>query len=96
MFLLLILLVSPAFGRPSSGELDVEAEVTNHLDIFANFHHETGKLFLNSSVIETIVKMLLEAEKNILEMHAKLKRKYSLWVIIFQNSTRFFGVGHNN
>jgi len=74
MFLLLILLVSPAFGRPSSGELDVEAEVTNHLDIFANFHHETGKLFLNSSVIETIVKMLLEAETNILEMHAKLKK----------------------
>jgi len=72
MFLLLILLVSPAFGRPSSDELD--AEVTNHLDIFANFHHETGKLFLNSSVIETIVKMLLEAEKNILEMHAKLKK----------------------
>ena len=74
MFLLLILLVSPAFGRPSSDELDVEAEVTNHLDIFANFHYETGKLFLNSSVIETIVKMLLEAEKNILEMHAKLKK----------------------
>ena len=74
MFLLLILLVSPAFGRPSSDELDVEAEVTNHLDIFTNFHHETGKLFLNSSVIETIVKMLLEAETNILEMHAKLKK----------------------
>jgi len=73
MFLLLILLVSPAFGRPSSGQPDVGAEVANQLLIFTNFNNETGKLFLNSSVVENVVKTILEAERNILEMQAKLK-----------------------
>merc|ERR1719411_1657650 len=73
MYLLLILLVSPAFGRPSSGQPDVGAEVANQLLIFTNFNNETGKLFLNSSVVENVVKTILEAERNILEMQAKLK-----------------------
>jgi len=73
MFLLLILLVSPAFGRPSSGQPDVGAEVAKQLEIFTNFNNETGKIFLNSSVVEDVVKMLLEAERNILEMQAELK-----------------------
>jgi len=73
MYLLLILLISPAFGRPSSGQLDVGAEISNQLDIFTNFNKETGKLLLNSEVIENVVKMLLEAEKDILEMQAELK-----------------------
>ena len=71
MFLLLILLISPAFGRPSSSQLGVE--VVNQLEIFTSFNNETGKIFLNSSVIENVVRMLLEAERNILEMNAELK-----------------------
>jgi len=74
MFLLLILLVSPAFGRPSSGQPDVVAEVAKQLEIFTNFNNETGKIFLNSSVVEDVVKMLLEAERNILEMQAELRK----------------------
>jgi len=73
MYLLLILLISPAFGRPSSGQLDVGGEISNQLEIFTNFNNETGKLLLNTEVIENVVKMLLEAERNILEMNTKLK-----------------------
>jgi len=73
MYLLLILLVSPAFGRPSSDQLDVGADISNQLKIFIKFNNETGKLFLNSSVVENVVKMLLEAEKLILEMNTELK-----------------------
>jgi len=75
MFLLLFLLVvSPAFGRPSSGQSDVGAEVAKQLEIFTNFNNETGKIFRNSSVVENVVKMLREAEKDILAMQAELKR----------------------
>jgi len=73
MYLLLILLVAPAFGRPSSGQPDNGAEVAKQLDDIVNFTNETGKIFVNSSVIENVIKMLLEAEQNILEMNAELK-----------------------
>ena len=73
MYLLLILLAAPAFGRPSSGQPDNGAEVAKQLDDIVNFTNETGKIFVNSSVIENVIKMLLEAEQNILEMNAELK-----------------------
>jgi len=73
MYLLLILLVSPAFGRPSPDQLDVGEDIGNQLGIFTNFNNETGKLFVNSSVVENVVKMLLEAETHILKMNAELK-----------------------
>jgi len=73
MNLLLILFILPAFGRPSSDQLDVGAEIDNQLEIFTNFNNETGKILLNSTVVENVVKMLLEAERNILKMNAELK-----------------------
>merc|ERR1711992_462623 len=73
MNLLLILFILPAFGRPSSDQLDVEAEIDNQLEIFTNFNNETGKILLNSTVVENVVKMLLEAERNILKMNGELK-----------------------
>merc|ERR1711953_73133 len=74
MNLLLILFILPAFGRPSSDQLDVGAEIDNQLEIFTNFNNETGKILLNSTVVENVVKMLLEAERNILKMQAELKK----------------------
>merc|ERR1712066_184618 len=74
MYLLLLLLVSPAFGRPSSDQLDVGEDISNQLAIFTNFNNETGKLFVNSSVIKNVVKMLLEAENHIREMYVEQKK----------------------
>merc|ERR1712079_130684 len=73
MYLLLILLISPAFGRPSSDQLDVGAEISNQLESFINFNNETGKMLLNSSLTEDVAKMLHEAEQKIIEMEAELK-----------------------
>merc|ERR1712203_197384 len=61
------------FWEAKLGQSDVGAEVAKQLEIFTNFNNETGKIFLNSSVVEDVVKMLLEAERNILEMQAELK-----------------------
>merc|ERR1712141_579495 len=73
MYLLLILLISPAFGRPSSGQLDVAEEIDNQLNDIVDFNEETGKLLNNSKLYEKVSKSLQEAEQNILEMEAELK-----------------------
>merc|ERR1712066_732207 len=73
MYLLLILLVSPAFGRPSSDQLDVGEDISNQLDKIVNFTNETGKLLKNSKLFEKVSDSLTEAEQNILEMEAELK-----------------------
>merc|ERR1712150_137826 len=66
---LLSLLVAPAFGRPASGQLDLGAE----FEIFTSINNETGNIFVNSTVMENVVKMLLEAEQDILAMQAELR-----------------------
>jgi len=73
MYLLLLLLVSPAFGRPSSDQLDVGEDISNQLDKIVNFTNETGKLLKNSKLFEKVSDSLTEAEQNILEMEAELK-----------------------
>merc|ERR1712141_167604 len=72
MYILLILLVSPAFGRPTSPQLEVGSEIDNQLDSFVDFSHEAGKLLRDSSMIEDVVGMLLVAEKDMIEMTAEL------------------------
>merc|ERR1712241_271184 len=72
MYHLLILLVSPAFGRPSSDQ-DAEENIENQLDHMLLFTNETGKFLLNSSLTEEVIRVLQEAEQNILKMNAKLK-----------------------
>merc|ERR1712062_502986 len=70
---LLILLMSTAFGMPSSGQHDVGAKIANQLEIFNNYSNEARKLFVNSSLIEDVVESLLGAEENLLQMEVGLK-----------------------
>merc|ERR1712241_815453 len=70
---LLLLLISTAFGMPSSGQHDVGAKIANQLEIFNKFSDEAGKLFDNSSLIEKVVESLLGAEENLLQMEVGLK-----------------------
>merc|ERR1712062_573589 len=72
MYLLLILLVTPAFGRPSSDQ-DAGANIENQVNHMLLFTNETGKFLLDSSLTEEVIKVLQEAEQNILKMNAKLK-----------------------
>merc|ERR1712038_537457 len=73
MYLLLILLVSPAFGRPSSDQLDVGADISNELDDIVDFSKETGKLLNNSKLFGKVSESLKDAQQNILEMELELK-----------------------
>merc|ERR1712241_375268 len=68
-----ILLMSTAFGKPSSEQLDIGADIANQLDILTKFSHEAGTLFVNSSLIEEVVKSLLVAEEDLLQMEVGLK-----------------------
>jgi len=72
MYLLLILLVSPAFGRPSSDQLDVGGEIGNQLDDIVDFSKETGKLLNDSKLFGKVSESFKDAEQNILEMEAEL------------------------
>merc|ERR1711992_318383 len=73
MVLLLILLMSTAFGKPSSEQLDIGADIAKQLGILTKFSHEAGTLFVNSSLIEEVVKSLLVAEEDLLQMEVGLK-----------------------
>jgi len=73
MYLLLILLASPAFGRPSSDQLDVGADIDEQLQSYISFNLETGEMLDNSSLIEKVVESLLGAEQNLLAMEVGLK-----------------------
>jgi len=73
MYLLLILLISPAFGRPSSDQLDVGADIVSQLQSFINFIKETGVILDNSNLTEKVVLSLLEAEQNHLEVKLNLE-----------------------
>lgn len=69
MHLLLILLIPPAFGRPSISDIDSDSQFNSIVE----FTKETGKLLNDSSVIDNVVKMLQAAEKNMIVMTAELR-----------------------
>jgi len=75
MFLLLALglLVSPAFGMPSSALIDIGSQIINQVDSVVGFTEETRAVFNNSDLFDTIAESLKIAEKNIQEMDAELK-----------------------
>merc|ERR1711874_574948 len=88
MYLLLILLVSPAFGRPSSDQ-DVGAEITSQLNDILEFNNETGNLLNNSNLFEKVSQSLKNATQNILEMEAELKTLASKFSSL-QNEKSYF------
>merc|ERR1711913_113251 len=73
MYLLVFLLISTAFGKPSSDRHDVGGNVENQLDSLVDFSRETGKLLSDPKLLEKVSQSLLEAENNILEMELHLK-----------------------
>jgi len=74
MYLLLqLLLISPAFGRPSSGQLEVGSWIANQLDFILSFNDEAKSILDGSGLIDMVVKSLQEAEQKILEMNAQLQ-----------------------
>merc|ERR1711874_729719 len=88
MYLLLILLVLPAFGRPSSDQ-DVGAEITSQLNDILEFNNETGNLLNNSNLFEKVSQSLKNATQNILEMEAELKTLASKFSSL-QNEKSYF------
>merc|ERR1712062_183438 len=67
---LLLLLISHAFGRPSSAELESDV---NQLNSLTDFTKDLGKMWNSSRLFGTVSEGLEEAEQNILEMEAELK-----------------------
>jgi len=72
MYLLLILLISPALGRPSSDQLHIGAEISKQLDDLVDFSRETGKLLNNPEIFETVSESLERTDQSILAMEAVL------------------------
>merc|ERR1712079_453575 len=91
LHLLVILLISPAFGKPSFVRRDVGANIKNQLDNLVDFSHETRNLLKDPKLLEKVSKSLVEAENNILEMEAHLETLQSKiprissvdWIAIF-------------
>jgi len=77
LHLLVILLISPAFGKPSFVRRDVGANIKNQLDGLVDFSHETRNLLKDPKLLEKVSKSLEDAENNILEMEAHLKNLQS-------------------
>merc|ERR1712062_348734 len=73
LHLLVILLISPAFGKPSFVRRDVGANIKNQLDNLVDFSHETRNLLKDPKLLEKVSKSLEDAENNILEMEAHVK-----------------------
>merc|ERR1712062_170740 len=72
MVILLILLVSTAFGRPSS-DRDVGTEIGNQLEDILEFNNEQGKLLNNSNLFGKVSESLKTAQQNIIDMETELK-----------------------
>merc|ERR1712214_154820 len=72
MVILLTLLVSTAFGRPSS-DRDVGTQIGNQLDDILEFNNEQGKLLNNSNLFEKVSESLKNAQQNIIDMETELK-----------------------
>merc|ERR1711953_758906 len=69
----LLLLVSPAFGMPSSALLDAGSQIIGKLDSLPGFAQEGKDILKNSKLTDHIAEALKEAEKHIREMDAELK-----------------------
>jgi|ERR1712004_414880 len=69
MYLLLILLISPALGRPSSAQ----SGVANNLEAVSEFPKRMSQLVKNSRLFGTIAVHLQEAKQNIRAMDAELR-----------------------
>merc|ERR1712193_201387 len=72
MYLIVLLLISTALGRPNSAQLDVGENIVNQLDSIVHFTNETGSLLGDSRLIRLVSEGLQAAELNILEMEAEL------------------------
>merc|ERR1712062_506832 len=72
MVILLILLVSTAFGRPSS-DRDVGTEIGNQLEDILEFNNEQGKLLNNSNLFGKVSESLKTAQQNIIDMETELE-----------------------
>jgi len=88
MSLLVLLLISSAFGRPSS---DVEADITEkvkQLEYIVHFNNETRNLLNSSRLLGSVSADLLAAEQNILEMETELNNLQEVSALI--NPTNYF------
>merc|ERR1712004_51142 len=72
MYLIVLLLISTALGRPNSAQLDVGENIVNQLNSIVRFTNETGSLLGDSRLIRAVSEGLEAAELNILEMEAGL------------------------
>jgi len=88
MYLLLILLVSPAFGRPSSDQ-DVGANIENQLNDILEFNSKTGNLLNNSNLFGKVSESLKNARQNIIDMEAELN-SLALKFSSLQKTRNFF------
>merc|ERR1711874_881734 len=88
MYLLLILLVSPAFGRPSSDQ-DVGANIENQLSDILEFNSKTGNLLNNSNLFGKVSESLKNARQNIIDMEAELN-SLALKFSSLQKTRNFF------
>merc|ERR1712203_977923 len=73
MYLLVVFLISSAFGMPSKAELDVGAEIAKQLESLDIISVEIGEILNNSNLTKKVVESLQAAETIILEMEVKLK-----------------------
>jgi len=73
MYLIVLLLISTALGRPNSAQLDVGENIVNQLNSIVHFTNETGSLLGDSRLIRAVSEGLQAAELNILEMEAGLQ-----------------------
>jgi len=75
MYLHLLLIISPAFGMPSSDLIGTGKEIIKQFDSLPDFTKETKAMFKNITreLYEKVSESLLEAEKNILELNVELK-----------------------
>merc|ERR1711963_1096581 len=67
MYLIVILLISTASGRPNSAQLDVGENIVNQLNSIVHFTNETGSLLGDSRLIRAVSEGLEAAELNIME-----------------------------
>merc|ERR1712241_445647 len=88
MYLLFILLVSPAFGRPSSDQ-DAGANIEDQLNDILEFNSKTENLLNNSNLFGKVSESLKNARQNIIDMEAELN-SLALKFSSLQKARNFF------
>jgi len=75
MYLHLLLLISPAFGMPTSDLIETGEEIINQFDSIPIFTEQTKGFFKNvtRTLYKAVAASLQTAEKNILELNNELK-----------------------